>query len=40
MVDKFVMEVMASVGLVLANIFLGSLHMSVEFHEAWMILRH
>ena len=37
--DELAMEMIASMGLVLANMFLSGFHMRIELHEARVILR-
>ena len=38
--NKLAMKVMAGMGLVLANIFLCGIHVSIELHEARVVLRY
>ena len=37
--DKLAMEMLASMGFVLANMSLGGFHMCIKLHEARVILR-
>ena len=39
MMDKLAMEMLASMGFVLANMSLSSFHMRIKLHEARVILR-